>query len=367
MVERRSKHHKVNDLNNRIAVLLEIVLFAIAIPVDAQLCDFYNFSKIPEGSQESYFFIMDAYDESRLFRGILITNSPYSCSGVNPYRELRDSDRITLVSADETEASMHISHDDIEVEIYTNEANVPKCDFESEVDDDMKNVSIGQITTKGGHQGFYFYREEPSGTQEIDRETGEPLKYPGTGNVGSADEWIDSINEYYGKTRSGDFREVYIYRPYADFYLLIDSKTLLRASTADKSLDDCKEMFKNLNVTKVYYKEDGTNSTRYMLNEGDRLFNEGRFEESISAYKRVYELQRFMEYGSYNTRYVPEKVIDNIGIALNNLGRYNESLEWFDLNKPRSGQTWNIYGQLLESRNLSDEADYAFRKANERR
>lgn len=373
----------MNDLNNRIAVLLGIVLFATAISADVASCDFYNFTDFGGSDQERHRSIVDAYDESGLFRGFLI-NDASSHYYDDPYKKLHDL-KIGFSSTSGISDSMSISYFPFSrmeywVEIYANEADVPNCDFESKVEEDnMRNISIGQITTKGGHQAFYFCREIYSGAMKVDRETGEPIDPYDIANSGEdaiigvdrsieaydgIDNFMNAYSEYQKKRDTEGYREVPTYRPFADLYLLIDSKALLRISAWDRPLDECMERFKNLNVTKVYYEEGGENeSIRYLLIEGDRLFSEGRFEEAISAYKRVYELQRFMEYGSYNTRHVPKKVIDNIGIALNNLGRYNESLEWFDLNKPRSGQTWNIYGQLLESKNLYDEADYAFRRA----
>lgn len=370
-------------MNNRIIVLLGIVLFAIAIHVEAA-CDFYNFSDVSAMlPDQGYLAVLDAYDESGFFRGILINDaSSYYC--IDPYKKLPDSN-IGISSTSGMFDSVSISHFPLprmkyRVEIYANEADVPNCDFESKVEEDnMRNISIGQITTKGGQQAFYFCRETYSGATEVDRETGELINPYDIANSGEdaiygidrhleaydgIDNFMNAYSEYQKKIDTEGYREVETYEPKADLYLLLDSKALLTITAWARPLDDCIEMFKNLNVTKVYYEESRKNeSIRYLLIEGDRLFSEGRFEEAISAYKRVYELQRFMEYGSYNTRHVPKKVIDNIGIALNNLGRYNESLEWFDLNKPRSGQTWNIYGQLLESKNLYDEADYAFRRA----
>ena len=315
-------------MNTRI-ILVGIMLFSMANYATGN-CIMFDFGNFADG-----YAILNAYDESGLFNGYLVCFD-YDASLVDTATDIHGY----------SGRSITINKGDVEIEIYNDVSDVPKCDFGSRSTRGMRNVSIEQIDING-YPATYFTREEKAGTEHVDRETGKPLLDT------SSKSYHEAVLDAMSKTMNNDFRVVSIYKSYATLYLQIDSNTVLTMSGPYVDTQDNIRVFKSFNISKI----SGENP-RYFIKEGNRLFNEGSLEEALIIYGKLAEYNKYPP-----AQYETTEVIDNMGIALYKLGKYNESLDWFDRKHPRSSQTWNIYGQLLKSKNFTDEAEYAFYRA----
>lgn len=314
------------------------MLFAIANNAEGS-CVMFDFNN---GSTPLDYSIQNSYDSSGLFKGFLVcnnndTNASYriaSTQGTGGYSVIRVEDGMSI-------------------KIYRSAADLGEHEFHPT--GSMKNVSIGRIDING-YNATYFIREENRGSEQVDRETREPLLE----QINQPDNVEDAIDAW-KKVVNNNYREVNIYSWVAELYMPIDSKTVLTDHIIVGNPEEAINTFKQIYITRVT----GENP-RYLINEGNRLFKQGLYEEALSTYDKIkpYGKYKLRGYGYRYIEYRTNEVMDNIGLALYELNRTNETLEWFDLNKPRSSKTWNLYGQLLESKNYIDESEYAYDRAN---
>jgi tetratricopeptide (TPR) repeat protein len=333
-------------------ILLGIMLFAMANSA-AGKCVMLDFGN---ASDTESFSVLDAYDSSWLFKGYQI------CYG-DTYLDKYDNARTSGGSYGGDYNTVNMRDGPFRITIYEDVADVPKPDFDSQISDDMKNATIETIDIDG-YLATYFTREVRTGEKMVPLD-GKPLRFEeefdmvdSQGNPISEQEQAE-MNKFPEMDRilmmtTGKHRTVYVYQPMADLYLEIDPRVILTMSIPRVSPEKCVETFKSIKITKVT----GENP-RFVLNEGQRLFDKGMYEEAVAMYEKIPKYTR----GQIN--YGTTAVIENTGVALYKLGRTNESLAWFDRHNPRSSTTWEIYGNLLKSMNLNDEAEYAFDQAAE--
>lgn len=315
-----------------------IVLFTIVNSAGAT-CVSFDFGTITTNGHD----ILDTYDGSGLFKGYWVC--------VDDGSSLNDTKKGDVGIGPK---SVTVENRGIKITIYKDVSDVPKCDFGSSYNGDVKDVVIKQIVINGYPATYQTYQMD-IGREDVDRETGKPLRdmYSTSDPTIPQAEYMSQVNEYMLKRAAHDYRTVTKYENGSGLYMQIDPTTLL--TMHGTGYQDPIKLFKSINISKITGE-----SPKYLITEGNRLFNEGLFEEALIVYGKI------AAYNKYPTRYETSEVVDNTGMALYKLGRYNETLDWFDINKPRSSQTWNIYGQLLESKNFMEEAEYAFSEAKDK-
>jgi tetratricopeptide (TPR) repeat protein len=264
--------------------------------------------------------VLKSYDNSSMFIGYSV------CLDLNPYPEINPSttsgggyDAVSISKG----INFGLNGLMLEVTIH----NAPgKLVAPARPPGNSKNITIEQINILGYNATYTGY-EENYGTRSREQPK----------NREEAKEFILNF---------GHENPHYLYRQNAYLYIPLDEKTELTLSMKDLPQNECFKLFKSLNITKVI----GENP-RYWIDKGNRLFQQSMYEDAIAAYNNI------------TSGYETSEVIDNKGIALYKLGKYNETYEWFTWNRPRTSRAWYIHGKILDSMGLDAEAEYAFDKA----
>lgn len=315
-------------MNNRI-ILLAMALLLIMDSTSGHYCTFLDMSKI---NGKKAVAILDAYDKNGnggVFEGYSV------CLDVQEpeWKPEKNGGLLHGGSSSDFYVSAGSSFDmpinkggiSLGVTIYDDPTHVELPEMDSYSGND-KDVRIGSVDIQGYNATYCTFQQR----------------------VGTRKDLSD--------------RPYYIYRQCGELYFQIDPTTLFTMRVVDteygnSSFESIMKIFKSVNITRV---EGSEPNLRYLIGQGNRLFDQGKYEEAVDTYDMI---------ATFNTRSVNYEeasgIVDNKGIALYKLGRYNETMDWFDLHNPESSYALDIYGQLLESMGFESQAEYAFDQAAE--
>jgi hypothetical protein len=279
--------------------------------------------------------VLNSYDPSGLFKGFLvcIDNETFAIEGSDIGG--RSGDSISQTQSD------------VGIDIEISESYADKCNLKPS-NGQIRNVTRGTLEIQGRYADYILW-EKADDEESISLETGEPVKW----DYAEFDKDAGSYINKYNKERESA-RRVNLYHWYAELCYPIDSHAVLtwelrRMTNPEEAIDH----FRSINVTVLH----GEN-LRYLMNTAAQSYELGDYNKALEYYQKVDAFDKI-------DRLSP-LINDNIGMCLYHLGRHSEALTWFDYHKPGyydSVEAWNIYGQLLEAGNFTDEAEYAFSEA----